>query len=63
MPKNVGYPAKTRDASVNKGFPSRTRSAGTNRVMDGVGTPSQHGNPKPGKPPKKGVLTTGGGQG
>ncbi len=63
MTKNVKYPAKTRDNSVGKGFPPRTRSAGTNRAMDGVGTPSQHSTPKPGKPPKKGVLTSGGGHG
>lgn len=63
MPQNREYPAKTRPAAAmdRSLFPTKKRGAGV-----GEGQPS---GPSPrkgddgGNPPKKGVLTTGGGHG
>lgn len=63
MPQNREYPAKTRtEGGMDRAlFPSKSRGAGV-----GEGQPS---GPSPrkgadmGNAPKKGVLTTGGGQG
>ncbi len=63
MPRNIGYPAKTRSVAVGKSFPARSRTARTMTTGDDTPKPSQHSNHRDGKAPSKGVLTSGGGHG
>lgn len=62
MPQNREYPAKTRSVAVGKSFPGKSKSAEVDKVKPS-GLPSPRSGNTSGKPPKKGVLTTGGGHG
>lgn len=63
MPQNREYPAKTRPAAAmdRSLFPSKSRGAGVGEGQPSGPSPKNDANK--GKAPKKGVLTTGGGQG
>lgn len=63
MPQNREYPAKTRTVGAMKRemFPTKTRSAGVDEGQPSGPSPRKASDS--GNPPKKGVLTTGGGQG
>ena len=62
MPNNIGYPVKNRSIAAGKPFPAKSRSLQVDKVT-GEPKPTQHGSPKAGKAPKKGVLMKGGGHG
>ena len=55
-------PAKTRSTAIGKAFPPRSRRTAGGKSFD-TPTPTKHGSAKGGTPPKKGVLTKGGGHG
>ncbi|MCH8914186.1 MAG: hypothetical protein IIA33_11540 [Planctomycetes bacterium] len=63
MPRNIGYPVKSRSVAVGKSFPARTRTVRTMSTGSDTAKPTQHGKTNDGKPPKKGVLTSGGAHG